>query len=70
MANKCCSRVLNGNGNANIISEKMPIPSVQKWPLQGCRAFLSKVMYDFSFRLIFFNKIVRFLTVMNLKNNS
>jgi hypothetical protein len=32
----------------------LPIPSVQKWPLQGCRAFLSKVMDYFSFRLIFF----------------
>jgi hypothetical protein len=27
--------------------------SIQKWPLQGCRAFLSKVMDDFSFRIIF-----------------
>ena len=31
----------------------LPIPSVEKWPFQGCRAFFGKVMDDFSFRLIF-----------------
>jgi hypothetical protein len=32
----------------------LQISTVQKWPLQGRRAFLSKVKDDFSFRLIFF----------------
>jgi hypothetical protein len=41
--------------------------SVQKWYNSLSNCILSIVRYVFSFRLIFFNKIVRFLTVMNLK---
>ncbi len=48
----------------------LPIPSVQIWYYLPSNCILSKVMDDFSFRLIFFKKIVgikRIWTVMNLE---